>query len=383
MDEKNPYSAAGPHYGHMVQETLMFKYLLGADDSDIVSLEYYDDIAVEKPNGNISAVQSKSALSWNPVSNRSKDLWKTISNWIVMSQKGILVPEQTKFVIALAKQKKGALSTMFMNAVTDKNFNDVLESVRNEFKDGIPEGITGYLKIFYEADVSILKHIILNFSIEIYDDPRNEILSILRKQEEERSIDGIFVMMTGWLKNKIETLILDGDPPFIEGKEFRLQLFSARRELAQVHLLHDYAQEPAPEETGKHITRTYVKQLELIACDTEEKMDAISSYIKSKTNKIRWADDGLVHKNSFDEFYSSIQNKWNNEKRKASVLHRDIQPEERGKIVLYECSNFQGHLSGLHVPSHFTKGCFHDCSDMLKIGWHEEYLKLLSGDKDE
>jgi len=56
---------------------------------------------------------------------------------------------------------------------------------------------------------------------------------------------------------------------------------------------------------------------------------------------------------------------------------------ERGKIVLYECNEFKESLSGLHAPSHFSKGCFHDCSDQLIIGWHEEYLTLLSGKSDE
>ncbi|WP_144234430.1 ABC-three component system protein [Oceanidesulfovibrio marinus] len=383
MGKHNPYSAAGPHYGHMVQESLMFKYLLEADDDDIVSLEYHDDIAVEKPDGDILAVQSKSAMSWNPVSNRSPDLWKTISNWIVMSQQGLLAPERTKFIIALAKGKRGSLSTKFMEATTDDDFSNALKAVKEEFKDGVPKGIASYISTFEKADHNILKHIILNFLIETYDDPRKEVLSALKKRVEERSVAPIFDMMTGWLKNKIESLIIDSKPPFIEGKEFRAQLFASLRELSQLQFLHDYAQEPSTEEAGEHFTRTYVKQLELILCDTEEKMDAISSYIKSKTNMIRWADDGLVHGNSFDEFYSSIQNKWNNEKRKASVLHKNSKPEDRGKIILYECNNFKEHLSGLHVPSHFTKGCFHDCADKLKIGWHEEYLKLLSGDNDE
>ena len=259
MGEKNPYSAAGPHYGHMVQETLMFKYLLEADDDDIVSLEYYDDIAVKKPSGDISAVQSKSALSWNPVSNRSKDLWKTFSNWINMSQQGLLVPGRTRFVMALAKEKSGTLSTMLKGAQSEEQFDDVLAAINEEFKKDVPESISEYLITFFESDRDLVKKIVFNFDIELYDDPRTHILAILQKQEEKRNIDGIFNMMTGWIKNRIESSILKGEPPYIEGRDFRAQLFASRRELSQLQFLHDYAHNPNAEEAGGHFTRTYVK----------------------------------------------------------------------------------------------------------------------------
>jgi hypothetical protein len=268
---------------------------------------------------------------------------------------------------------------MFMNAVTDEDFIKVLSAVKEEFKDGIPEGISSYLSIFCKAENDIVKNIILNFSIEIYSDPRNTIIKALKKQEEEKNVDHIFDMITGWLKNKIESLIVNGEPPFVGGKEFRAQLFASRRELSQSQFLHDYAQSPNLEENRVHLNRVYVKQLELVSCDIEEKIDAISSYIRSRTNKLRWAEDGLVHGNSFDEFYLSIQNKWRYEQRKAAVLYKQNNPEERGRMILYECSIFREKLSGLHVPSHFTKGCFNDCSDKLEIGWHEDYLNLLSG----
>lgn len=383
MEKENPYSAAGPHYGHMVQETLMFKYLLDAEDDDIVSLEYYDDIAIENADGNISAIQSKSALSWNPIANRSKDFWKTISNWIVMCQNGFLVPERTKFVIALARERNGDLASMFMKAETVEDFKKIIDAVKQEFKMGIPDGILSYLEIFLKADQDIAMAVVLNFTIEVYDDPRNAILAKLNKRENPRDVDGIFHKMTGWLKNKIESLIINGEPPFVGGKEFRVQLFSTRRELSQIQFLHDFSSDPNSDETGEHLTRTYVKQLDLVDCDTEEKIEAIISYIKSKINKVRWAVDGIVHRDSFKEYYDSIMSKWRNESRKTSVLHKDKTAKERGRIVLYGCNEFKESLSGLHVPSHFARGCFHDCADQLKIGWHEEYLKLLRGESDE
>lgn len=50
-------------------------------DNNIISLEVFDDIG-EENGDNKTAVQLKSAQKHNPISNRSVDLWKTLSNWI-------------------------------------------------------------------------------------------------------------------------------------------------------------------------------------------------------------------------------------------------------------------------------------------------------------
>lgn len=384
MDRNNRFSAAGPHYGHLIQETIMFKYLLDADNEDIVSLEYYDDIAVEKKNGEIWAIQSKSALSWNPISNRAKDFWKTLSNWIEMSREGKLTPERTKFIVVLAApQKMGTIATLFQRATDNASFEKAYQAVTDEFKAGIPDGINTYIGNFFTADKTALKSIIFNFYIEIAQNPREFVVQKLEKQEEEQSVSFIFNSMTGWIKDKIEMAIERGEIPAITGKQFRSQIFASRRELAQQAFLHSYAQEPSQEEADEHLTKTYVKQLELVSCDTEEKLEAITSYIKAKTDRIKWADDGCVHKNSFDDFYSSVEKKWKNEKRRVSIKHSKESPSIKGRILLYNCNDFKERLAGMEVPSYFTSGCFHDCSNQLKIGWHEDYLILLGEDNDK
>ncbi|WP_258923541.1 hypothetical protein [Klebsiella pneumoniae] len=46
------------------------------------SLELLDDVAQEDGIGGVKLVQSKSALTANPVADRAKSLWKTLSNWV-------------------------------------------------------------------------------------------------------------------------------------------------------------------------------------------------------------------------------------------------------------------------------------------------------------
>ena len=78
-------------YAYSLQVRHMLYELLDCSDSDTVSVEVYDDIAVEKEDGSIEAVQLKSVLSMNnPISNRAVYLWNTLYNWLIAIQQGEL-----------------------------------------------------------------------------------------------------------------------------------------------------------------------------------------------------------------------------------------------------------------------------------------------------
>ena len=82
----------------MIQSHHMLYELLNCEKGDSVSVEVFDDVGVEHPDGSRDAIQLKSALSnRNPVSNKAIDLWKTMYNWMLSAETGELDPENTKY----------------------------------------------------------------------------------------------------------------------------------------------------------------------------------------------------------------------------------------------------------------------------------------------
>ena len=53
-----------------------------AAPGDVVCLEVFDDVGVERPDGTKIAEQNKSNLTHNPLSDRAVDLWKTLRIWV-------------------------------------------------------------------------------------------------------------------------------------------------------------------------------------------------------------------------------------------------------------------------------------------------------------
>jgi hypothetical protein len=72
--------------------------LLQAPPGSACSMEYLDDVAQEDALG-VKLGQSKSALTANPVADRAKALWKTLSNWVTQAEEGSCDPDRTVFEI--------------------------------------------------------------------------------------------------------------------------------------------------------------------------------------------------------------------------------------------------------------------------------------------
>lgn len=76
------HAAAGPYLGFALQPVRMCYHLLSCPRDASVSLEYLDDVAVHYADGTLLLEQCKSALTHNPISDWSDDLWKTVVNWL-------------------------------------------------------------------------------------------------------------------------------------------------------------------------------------------------------------------------------------------------------------------------------------------------------------
>src|SRR3546814_14276106 len=50
----------------------------------------------------------------------------------------------------------------------------------------------------------------------------------------------------------------------------------------------------------------FVQQLDLIESDQEERIRAVADFLQASANKVKWADAGLIHESSLDEFDDTL-----------------------------------------------------------------------------
>ncbi len=107
---KKKTEAPGQALGYALQYTRMTQLLLQAPEGSFYSMEVLDDVAEQHPTKGVRRVQSKSALTANPVSDRAKSLWKTFANWVEAFDLPGFDVQNTRFEIYVSRPVDGRSS---------------------------------------------------------------------------------------------------------------------------------------------------------------------------------------------------------------------------------------------------------------------------------
>lgn len=72
---------------------------------------------------------------------------------------------------------------------------------------------------------------------------------------------------------------------------------------------------PSHTEQSGEVARldTYIRQLKLIEVDDTTLFEAASDFLRAKTDKIEWAQRGLVNEQSFEDYYDALYRTWVNQ----------------------------------------------------------------------
>lgn len=362
--------------------------MLDADPGSKVSVEVLDDVAVETETGDVDAVQLKTALKTNPISNRSLDLWTTISNWLNAVKSGELKVEKTTFSLRLGRFRTGAICKSFSDAVTTEAADNALKKAKNEFfaakGDKLKKGISTEFgeivkEIFKPSHLESLRSIIVRFRLSFGNQyAYEELLGRLKtKFIDEEIAEDVLLHALGWVKKEIDGAVEKDQQPSIDVDEFRVEINAFRDRLKGRSYLPSFAGPPSLAEIELHKLRLFVRQLNLIEGSEDQILGAIADFLSARTNRIEYARRGHIHAASFDEFEQALKSLWSNHRAEVE-LDQSEKEITRGQRLALRCLRERLRLQGIEVPADFTPGCLHSLADVPSIGWHPRYENLLN-----
>ena len=216
-----------------------------------------DDVAVETEAGDVDAVQLKTALKTNPISNRSIDLWKTIGNWLSAVKSGELKVENTTFSLRLGRPRAGAICKSFSDAMTSEDADDALTKAKSEFfaakgdklKKGIPTELGDIVKeIFKPSHLEYLRGIVVRFRLSFGSQyAYEELLARLKtKFIDEEIAEDVLLHALGWAKKEIDGAVEKDQRPSIGVDKFRIEINAFRDRLKARSYLPSFAGPPSP-----------------------------------------------------------------------------------------------------------------------------------------
>lgn len=387
--------------GYLLQVRHMLYELISVDDR-IVSIEKLDDVAVEA-DGKVIAEQVKSVTSANnPIAERSSVFWKTLYNWCTYIETGALPSGAIiRFVVVSnGIVTPGSIQASFMNACSDsdaqKALADAKKSILGTAQDNfatdmyaaLPDSYREYIRYLFDGNrTKIVCDMIKSMEIEIHNNTYDE--DLLNRFSNQvglpaEYVDLLLTDMLGWVTQTVESFTKDNKPAYISAAEYRKALNTQIRAYNTNAVLRAVSQVPSKDEQSGEIERldTYIRQLQLVEMDDATLYEAASDFLRAKIDKIEWAQRGIVHAQSFEDYHDALYRIWTNQKQLMGLQYR-TDAIACGKAVYFKCRNdsAQQKLQGVETPPFFGSSSLHDLAntpaDSPRIGWHPQYITLL------
>lgn len=333
-------NASGQLLGYAMQFPRALYHLLRATPGCKVCIEVHGDVATILPTGEIIAEEDKSSIHSNPVTDKSVDLWKSLSNWVDSVIAGEFVVESTTFVLFRNRSGQKGLAEAFNACKTREQAVQVLLDAAPKFAELDEEhAIWPYYKNVVTDHPDTLYEVITRFELETgnlagYAEVEQELRTKLVPLNQ---IDAVMHHLNGWLVKLAMTRISQNLAAAITFDEFAHEcavLFSRARCLDLLDFT-TYAP-PSSAEIDKHIKSrpTYLRQIEFVKADNDDLIEAVTDFLKAKTNRDKWIEDELIDEEVASQFEENLRRFWKNKGKEVKLVNPMLDKEARGMLLL-------------------------------------------------
>ncbi len=381
------HAAPGPYLGFALQPVRLCFHLLTCPMAAKVSLEYLDDVAIHHPDGNLTLEQTKSALKQNPISDWSDELWKTFANWLDGIADGQLDPHKAHFQLYVTPPREGNWAQALSDAESVAEIEKIVASIRTAHaKLKKPKGCESNLQSFLNAPAQRRIGLITNFQLLADDtDPIDPLRNLIKTSVAPELVDDLCHAAIGMAKEQVDRLIRSGKPTLVEGDAFKALFRSFVRRINIPGLLTSFTQVPQEADVAALLAArpTFIRQLEIIDAAEQDRVRAVSDFLRASADKSAWAEKGLIFEESLTEWDDHLVGRHGLISGEIEDLHCDKSAKLRGRMLYRGCAQLHAPLEGRAVPGHFVHGSFNGLANDLRIGWHPDYQSLLGEDQDE
>ncbi|EIV8495205.1 ABC-three component system protein [Vibrio vulnificus] len=386
--KKNNTSAISSWLGYKTQEYRLVQRLIETKNGSCVGFEILDDL--EEHNHTTSTLEQDkvSTTKRNIVSNQSKDLWKTISNWIDLIKNDVVDAEKTTFLLFTNKKCTSDVLELLLNAKTRDEaaiaFDRVLSIVHTP-----SSSIEPYVNNF-AASKQHACELVINLAYSHgsgsapFDLRASYALNRLGAIEEH--IDEIMFEIVGWTSDVLTLAAERNEQTVICAKAFGERLGAIESRYRQKTILTYFCTRTSDSADVRSTLRSepnYIKQLNLINVDNVELEEAAIANLEAKDAVVEWTLNGEIQDSSYKTYQRSLNRHWRIQRQKIHIDCKGHPETEIGERLYYECLDSVNRYDLEHkkVDDFFAHGTLHIMADDLTIGWHPQFDTEL-GDSD-
>lgn len=403
MSDAASHSASGSAAGFIYQFERAIRHLALSERGSVVGIETLDDVAVQDENGAVVFEQDKHTIgSANPISNRSKGLWKSLKIWTKELTDNALDIGQAQFHLVTNTSIFGGVARKLMVPFEKRDEAWVAEALRliKDAGRNPTVGLKENVGVVLGQGDSFIKALInkvlvidattggdgaslaedLKSRLHLADDAAPEIVNGLR----------------GWLVDIVMDSWRAGREAIVTRECFGEQLRYLQSIWQGGKLFREIAAElvPVKEEDRKaHAGDRFVEQLMWIGVQVgdEQLLDAIDEYLKCKTERTRLGQAGNIPPQEFRHFDARLIRRW----KQIFNLHVgncssgvDAELQRVGRTILAETMDHRESLADQDTHEQYlTTGAYHQLANEPKrgpaVGWHPQYKARCAARGDD
>ena len=383
------HSAPAPAAGFAYQFERALYWLARSTAGAVVGIEADDDVSVRSGATSLFEQDKHSiAEGAEPFGDRSKDLWNTLGIWLDALEEGRVEAETTRFLMVTNKALPECLAKAIGMAASPEEAKECIARLERAAEDP-PQSIAALVGriLRSESRDTLIK---LIQSTELLDatagtaaqDVKNGTISNLPLPTWAMpTAESILNELAGWVHSCTLAAWRENRPAWIGRDHFINELHAVldnrKRRIARERA--EYLIPVSDDAVGGEKGRQFVKQLFLVTEDAVLVESAIRDFIRCSIEKLRLSKEGSITDDDWKAFQAALCSRWEKIRARIIRLKQGHPLDDVGFEILTETTeNYRERLAGSETDQvYLTSGTYHLLADLLEVGWHPEFAKLI------
>jgi hypothetical protein len=399
----NLHGADGSILGFLYQIERALLWLSSSPDDAVIGIEVDDDITVKLFHGEeIHTIyeQAKHSISKKiPYSNKSEDLWKTLSIWVdAVRSERFNIKSSTLSFLTNKKMPKNRLVydlhnerlTSFDNVQNkNKSISELAERLKLE-STTLKKSLQPFGEVVRNCPNELLIQIIDRITIlDANCQNPSEIKKTIKANlhvSDDLPYDAIYNGLFGYVADTLVMLWRSRQPGWIKVNAFNQQYSQLVTDFKRKSFIEQTV-DSLPvgiDDISENRGKLFVEQLKMIGGDESDIIDAIHDYVRAASERSRLAQDGEISERKFHQYFDDLVSHW---KSISKPKFKFCLPEDHQKVgyeVYHNSLLYKGKLNNQEPEQGYThRGSYHYLADQIQLGWHPEWQKFLRIKKDE
>jgi hypothetical protein len=348
-----------------------------------LTIERYDDVAFEDDGRPRELLQTKHHIAGvGDLTDRSRDLWRTIKAWIdVVAAGGAELPGATFSLLTTATAPVGSAASLLRPAER-RDVGTALSTLELVAAAGGQAANAPAYEAFWrlsdEERQALVTAIVVLDQAPGLAEVTPTLVEELGWSLRPRFRTQMAARLLEWWDRRVIEHLLTGQLP-IEADEVFYELDALRDEFSAADLPIDVTREHADERELGEDERLFVQQLQLLAMSSRTLELAIRDYKRAYMQRARWTDDALVSSRELRRYEERLLDEWEHISTTAwEAMDGDDDGRLRAGREVYERIQFLDLWIRPNCQERFvSRGSYHMLANDLKVGWHPDFLERL------